>query len=37
LHSAANPAAPYIGAAVDVSQHVILPINLSNTSVFALF
>jgi hypothetical protein len=37
MFSVANPTAPYIGAAVDVSQHVILPINLANTSVIALF
>jgi hypothetical protein len=37
LFSAANPTAPYIGAAVDVSQHAILPISLSNTSIAALF
>jgi hypothetical protein len=37
LFSAANPAAPYIGVAVDVSQNAILPLNLINTNVTALF
>jgi hypothetical protein len=37
LFSTATSTAPYIGAAVDASQHVILPINLANSSVFPLF
>jgi len=37
MFSAANPTAPYIGVAVDLSQHVVLPINLANSSVVALF
>lgn len=37
LFSAANPTAPYMGAAIDVSQHFILPISLENSSVSALF
>ena len=37
LISAANPNAPTIGAAVDVSHSVILPLNLTNTNVAPLF
>jgi hypothetical protein len=37
LVSVASPTAPAIGAAIDVSQHVILPISLTNSSVSALF
>ncbi|MGD0890958.1 MAG: hypothetical protein ABR923_05445 [Terracidiphilus sp.] len=37
LISAANPNAPYIGAAVDISHSVILPLNLTNTNVAPLF
>lgn len=32
----ADPTAPYIGAAVDVSQHALLPLNLFNTNITAL-
>jgi hypothetical protein len=32
-----DPSAPYIGAAVDVSHHVILPFDLKNTSVSLIF
>ncbi|HTW81978.1 MAG TPA: hypothetical protein VME23_20705 [Terracidiphilus sp.] len=37
LFSVADPTAPYIGTAVDVTQSVILPISLTNSSVSALF
>ncbi|MFZ0305284.1 MAG: hypothetical protein WAL75_21515 [Terracidiphilus sp.] len=37
LFSVADPTAPYIGAAVDVTQDAILPISLANSSVSPLF
>jgi hypothetical protein len=37
LISVANPNAPYIGAVVDLSQDVILPISLTNSSISPLF
>jgi hypothetical protein len=37
LFSTADPTAPFIGAAVDASKNAILPFNLLNTSVTALF
>jgi len=37
LFSVADPTAPYIGAAVDVTRSVILPISLANSSVTPLF
>jgi hypothetical protein len=37
LISVANPNAPYIGAAVDLSQDVILPISLTNSGISPLF
>jgi len=35
--SVATPTAPYIGVALDLSHQVILPLNLTNSSVQALF